>query len=95
MTSLFDNVDIVKNGKNFRIPSETTLQYSIFDRKRRLYLLQDANRCTYTFSNSADVRRRGSQSLGEWLNIVHCHKCQLRGYWSSFYFKWSLRCIEI
>ena len=65
MTSLFDKVDIVKNGKNFRIPSETTLQHSIFDRKRQIYLLNDVNRCTYTFSNSVDVRRHVSQSLGE------------------------------
>ena len=65
MTSLFDNVDIVKSGKKFRIPSETTLQHSIFDRKRQIYLLKDVNRCTYTFSNSEDIRRRVSQSLGE------------------------------
>ena len=64
MTSLFDNVDIVKNGKNFRISSETTLQHSIFDRKRQICLLKDVNRCIYTFSNSVDVRRRVSQSLG-------------------------------
>ena len=55
MTSLFDNVDIVKSGKNFRIPSEITLQHSNFDRKRQIYLLKDVNRCTYTFSNSVDV----------------------------------------
>ena len=65
MTSLFDNVDIVKSGKNFRIPSETTLQHSIFDRKRQIYLLKDVNRCTYTFSNYVDVRRCVSQNLGE------------------------------
>ena len=65
MTSLFDNVDIVKSGKNFRIPSETALQHSIFDRKRQIYLLKDVNRCTYFFSNSVDIRRRVSQSLGE------------------------------
>ena len=47
MTSLFDNVDIVKSGKNFRIPSDT-LQHSIFYRKRQIYLLKDVNRCTYT-----------------------------------------------
>ena len=64
MTLLFDNVDIVKSGKNFRIPFETTLQYSIFDRKRQIYLLKDVNRCTYTFSNSVDVRRCARQSLG-------------------------------
>ena len=58
MTSLFDNVDIVKSGKTFRIPSETTLEHSIFDRKCQIYLLKDVNRCTYTFSNSVDVRRR-------------------------------------
>ena len=77
MTSLFDNVDIVKSSKNFWIPSEITLQHSIFDRKCQIYLLKDMNRCTYTFSNSVDVRRRVSQSLGEWLYIVHCHNCQL------------------
>ena len=55
MTSLFDKVDIVKSGKNFRI----------FDRKRQIYLLQDVNRCTYTFSDAVSVRRRVSQSLGE------------------------------
>ena len=49
MTSLFEDVDIVKSGKNFRIPSETTLQHSIFDRKRQIYLLKDVNLCTYTF----------------------------------------------
>ena len=65
MTSLFDNVDIVKSGKNFRIPSATTLQHSSFDRKRQIYLLKDVNRCTYAFSKSVDVRRRVSQSLGE------------------------------
>ena len=65
MTSSFDNVDIVKRGKNYRIFSETTLQRSIFDRKRQIYLLKDVNRCTYTFSNSVDVRRRVSQSLNE------------------------------
>ena len=65
MTSLFDNVDTVKSGKNFRIPSETTLQHSIFDRKRQIYLLKDVNRCTYIFLNSVDVRRRVSRSLGE------------------------------
>ena len=67
MTSFFDNVDIVKSGKNFRIPSGTTLQHSIFDRKRQIYLLKYVNRCTYTFR----------QSLGEWLYIVHCHKWRL------------------
>ena len=65
MMSFFDNVDIVKSSKNFRISSETTLQHSIFDRKRHIRLLKDVNRCTYTFSNSVDVRRRVSQSLGE------------------------------
>ena len=65
MTSLYDNVDIVKSGKNFRIPSETMLQHSIFDRKRQIYFLKDVNRCTFTFSNSVDVRRHVSQSLGE------------------------------
>ena len=65
MKSLFDNVDIVKSGKNVRIPSETTLQHSIFDRKGQIHLLKDVNRCTYTFSNSVDVRRRVSQSLAE------------------------------
>ena len=79
MTSLFDNVDIVKSGENFRILSETMLQHSFFDRKCQIYLLKDVNQCTDTFSNSVDVRRRVNQSLGEWLCIVHCHKCQLRG----------------
>ena len=65
MTSLFDNVDFVKSGKNFRIPSETTLHHTIVVRKRQIYLLKDVNRCTYTFSNSVNVRRRVSQSLGE------------------------------
>ena len=65
MTLLFVNVDIIKSGKNFKIPSETTLQHSIFDRKRQIYLLKDVNRCTYTFLNSVDVRRRVSLSLGE------------------------------
>ena len=41
---IIDNVDIVKSDKNSRIPSETTLQYSIFDRKRQIYLLKDVNR---------------------------------------------------
>ena len=44
MTSLFDNVDMVKSGKNFRIPSETKLKHSIFDIKRQIYLLKDVNR---------------------------------------------------
>ena len=44
MTSLFDNVDIVKSSKTFRIPFETMLQHSIFDRKRQIYLLKDVNR---------------------------------------------------
>ena len=35
MPLIFDNVDVVKNGKNFRIPSETKLKHSIFDRKRQ------------------------------------------------------------
>ena len=65
MTSLFDSKDVVKSSKNFRTPSETMLQHSIFDRKHQIYLLKDVNRCTYTFSNSVDVRRRVSQSLGE------------------------------
>ena len=65
MTSLFDNVDIVKISKDFRIPSETLLQQSVFDRKCQIYLLKDVNRCTYTFSNSVDVRRRASQILGK------------------------------
>ena len=65
MTTLFDNVDIIKSGKNFRIPSETMLQHSIFDRICQIYLLKDVNRCTYTCSSSVDVRRRVSQSLGE------------------------------
>ena len=60
MTSIFDNADMVKRGKNFRIPSDTKLKHSIFDRKRQIYLLKDVNRCTYHFSNSVDVR-----SLGE------------------------------
>ena len=55
MTSLFDNVDIVKKGKNFRILSKTTLQLSIFYRKRQIYLLKDVNRCSYTFTNSVGV----------------------------------------
>ena len=63
MASLFDNVGMVKSGKNFRIPSETTLQHSVFDRKRQIYLCKDVNRCTYTFSNSVDVRRCVSQSF--------------------------------
>ena len=79
MTSLFDNVDIVKSGKHLRIPSETTLQHSNFNRKCQIYLLQDVNRSPYTFMNSVDVRRHVSQSLGELLYIVHCHKCQLKG----------------
>ena len=66
MTSLFDNVDSLKN---FRTASETTMQHSIFDRKRQIYLLKNVNRCTDTFSNSVDVRRRVSQSLGELLYI--------------------------
>ena len=36
MTSLFDNMDIVKSGKNFGIPSETTgcnIQFSIENAK--------------------------------------------------------------
>ena len=65
MTSLFDNVDIVKSGKNFRILSKTMLQHSIFDKIRQIYLLKDVNRCTYTFSNSMGVRRRVSQSFGQ------------------------------
>ena len=65
MTSLFDSVDIVKSGKNFKILSKTALQHSIFDRKRQIYLLKNVNRCTYTFSNSVGVRRRVSHSLGE------------------------------
>ena len=44
MTSLIDNVDIVKSGKNFRIPSETMLQHSIFDRKHQIYFLKDVDR---------------------------------------------------
>ena len=66
MTSLFVDVDIVKSGKNFRIPSATSLQHSIFFyRKRQIYLLLEMNRCIYTFSNFVDVRRRVSHSLGE------------------------------
>ena len=65
MMQLFDNVDVVKSGKNFRIVSKSMLQHSIFDRKRQIYLLKDVNWCTYTFSNSVPVRRRVSQSLGE------------------------------
>ena len=65
MTSIFDNVDMVKRGKNFRIPSETNLKHSIFDKKSQIYLLKEANMCTYHFSNSVAVRRRVSQSLGE------------------------------
>ena len=49
MMSLFDNVDIVKSGKNFSMPSETTLQHSSFDRKRQIYLFKDVNRRTYFF----------------------------------------------
>ena len=64
MTSLFDNVDILKNGKNFKIPSETTLQHSIFDTKCQIYLLKEVNRGTYNFLNSEDVIGRVSQSLG-------------------------------
>ena len=40
---------MVKNCKNFRTRSESTLQHSIFDRKRQIYLLKDVIRCTYTF----------------------------------------------
>ena len=65
MTSLFDNVDIIKSGKNFRILSETMLQHSFFNRKCQIYLLKDANGCTDTFSYSVDVRRHVSQSLGK------------------------------
>ena len=64
MTSLFDNVDIVKSGKNFRSPSETKWKHSIFDRKCQMYLLKEVNQCTYHYSNSMDVRRRVSQELG-------------------------------
>ena len=39
MMSLFDNVYFVKSDKKFRIPSETTLQHSIFDRKRQICIL--------------------------------------------------------
>ena len=69
MTSLLTMWISLKNGKNLRILSKTTLQHSIFDRKRQIYLLKDVNRCTYTFSNSVDVGRRVSE-LG-WIN-VHC-----------------------
>ena len=65
MTSLFDNVDIVKSCKIFRILSKTTLQHSIFDRKCQIYLLKDVNRCTYTFSNFVGIRIRVNQSLIE------------------------------
>ena len=65
MTSLYDNVGIVKSGKSFRMLSETMLQHSFFDRKRQIYLLKDVNRCTDKFSNSLDARRRVSQSLDE------------------------------
>ena len=75
MTSLFDNVEIIKRGKIFRIPSETKLQHPIFDRKRQTYLLKAMKRCWDNFSNSVNARRRVSQSLREWLNN-HCHKCQ-------------------
>ena len=77
-----------KRGKTFRIPSETMLQYSVFDRKCQIYLLKDVNCCTDNFLNSVDIRRHVSQSLGEWLYLVHCHKCQLRGWCSSFFLKW-------
>ena len=46
MTSLFDNVEIVNSNKTFRIPSETMLQHSVFDRIRQRYLLKNVNRCT-------------------------------------------------
>ena len=65
MTSLFDNVAIVKSGKNIIFHSETTLQHPVFDRKQQIYLLKDVNRCSLTFSNSVDVRRRASQNLDE------------------------------
>ena len=37
------------------------------------------------FLNSVDDRRGVSQSLGEWLYIVHCQKYQLSGWWSNFF----------
>ena len=73
MTALLDNEDIVKSSKNFKIPSETTLQHSFFDRKRQIY----QSVYIYFFeipSMSEDVLVRA------WVNdIVNCHKCQLRG----------------
>ena len=58
-------MEIVKSGKIFRIRSEMTLQYSVFDRKRQKYLLKDVNRCTHNFSNFVDVNRRVS-----WVNDI-------------------------
>ena len=98
MTSLFVKGDIVKSEKKNLNSFWETLQLSIFNRKRQIYLLKDVNWCTYMFSNSVAVRRCVSQSLGEWLYIVHCHKCQLRGGWSIFLFEmepplyWNLVC---
>ena len=60
MTSLFDSKEIVKI---FRFPSETTLQHSIFDRKRQTYLLKVVNRCSDNLSNSEDVRWHARQSV--------------------------------
>ena len=65
MNDVIDNADILKSSKNFRIPSQAMLQHLNFRRKCQIYLLKDVNRCTYTFSNCMDVRRRVSQSLGE------------------------------
>ena len=41
---------------------QRNIQFSIENAR---YLLKDVNRCTYTFSNSVDVRRRVSEILGE------------------------------
>ena len=63
MTSLFDNVDIVKSGKNCRIPSEKrcNIQFSIENAK---YIILKT--CTGVhISNSVGIRRRVNQSLGE------------------------------
>ena len=69
MTSFFGNVDIVKSGKNFRVPSETTFQHSIFDRIRQIYLLKDVSWCTYSSSDSVDVRRCVSQSFVNYFTL--------------------------
>ena len=67
MSSLFENMEIAKGGKYFRISSEMMLQHSMFDRNAIICLLQDVNRCTDNVSNSMDARRGVSQSLRECL----------------------------